>query len=83
MFVFGLPAHWLLKRGGFTHVFFYLVAGVVGGLLLGSLLRASGSPLYASVSFMDLVGVLCGGSVAVVFWLIRRPDHDAPTRPQK
>ena len=91
MLFFGLPAHAFLYRRGSRKAGSYLLAGVIVGfmavvivLLLGGALGAYSSDGALAVGLVStsFFGLLISVLASWLFWLIRRPDKDAP-RPDK
>jgi hypothetical protein len=74
----GLVAHLLLWRSNLVGVIPYLGAGAAIGAIAIGIVRG------ADLTTPQLVAVsLAAAASGWMFWLIRRPDRDAPTRPQK
>lgn len=80
MAVLGLPAHSVLYRSRHRALPFYVLAGVLCALaawILTSLFGISIRTVTEGAVFIALSGALTAG----IFWLIRRPDRDAPNPP--
>lgn len=76
MLLAGLPAYWLLMRVGWRQVWHFMLAGLcVGAACVVLFTRRAESGLLIYWSIATLPGTLTG----LVFWLIRRPDRDAPS----
>jgi hypothetical protein len=79
MLILGLPIHWLLVYINYPRSFGYVFGGAIVGTLVGALFAlimddrslTSHGPLLG-------FGAISGGVTAAYFWLIRRPDLDAP-----
>jgi hypothetical protein len=81
MILIGLPAHAVLSAMNSRYVLGYAICGVVPGIVLAALYHYGGA---AFPDFQTLaLGGMLGGSTAIYFWLLRRPDRDAanPTTP--
>ena len=91
MILLGIPAHFLLKKTGIHGLWAYTLAGILIGALVPFLVMGSMSvwsrALYPwSRAFDDAVrtmplGAWLGLCIAVIAWLIRRPDRDAANPP--
>lgn len=86
--VAGLPLHTLLYRCGFRALPWYAVLGPLFGLgayLLGAVALQAWLPVGNPEVFYETSSVrgvlLIGLATSIVFWLIRRPDRDAPNPP--
>ncbi len=79
--VIGWPLHLVLLRTGLIHLATYITFGAalaVGAMQLMLRVVYSDGPYALPVPFeTTLLAAAAGGIGATLFWLIRRPDHDA------
>lgn len=80
--VIGWPLHLILLRTGFVHLATYIMFGAalsVGAVQFMLGFVYSDGPYGLPVPFETaLLAAGAGGIGGALFWLIRRPDHDAP-----
>jgi hypothetical protein len=72
--VFGNLLHALLSHFGQRKVFIYFLGGAIGGGLVAGV----AFPFFQQNLFMSGVCVVAAAAGMTTFWLIRRPDRDAP-----
>lgn len=78
MLILGLPAHMILVRARWSNVLAYIgVGGILGSSLAFAMSAVIDPELGDAVEEAALAGAACAG----IFWLIRRPDRDAPPNP--
>ena len=92
MLVLGLPIHTALLHLKLPNLAAYAVAGAVA---VATTLAIVGIPGFSAsifdirdpsdfrghLVFHSTLGLLAGGATGATFWLIRRPDRDAPNPP--
>jgi hypothetical protein len=81
MVVIGLPAHAALSALRLRHAWHYAISGVAPGIAMASLLvfwLTDETTSVGNLLQMLALGAFTGAATAWIFWLIRRPDRDAP-----
>jgi hypothetical protein len=79
--VAGLPWHSALQARGNASIHAYWAPALIVGGALGAALMTIISVEALPLLFATAAGALSGASIALTFWLIRRPDRDArPTQ---
>ncbi|MGE0596500.1 MAG: hypothetical protein AB7P07_09040 [Hyphomonadaceae bacterium] len=84
MLLAGLPTHGWLLQSHRSAAPIYAAAGAAVGLLpamILGLLLLQGRGTMETWLVLTGVGLVTGAVSAVLFWLIRRPDRDAPNPP--
>lgn len=84
--VIGLPAHVWLKHNTKQRAWMYVLVGAFAGMVFGALLVVPAlfgttTPLLGKLAWIALASVVSGALAGLTFWLIRRPDRDAPVAP--
>lgn len=79
----GLPAHVVILGQRTKPAWKYALAGVIAGVLFGAafcwpMLSGVSGPSLANVAWLAIASASAGAIGGLVFWLIRRPDRDAP-----
>ena len=77
LLTFGLVWHAYALDRGWRSSTRYAAAGAMAGLALGALVGLAAMDLILYALFAPIVGAIS----AMAFWLIRRPDRDAPNPP--
>lgn len=85
-FSLGLAWHAYARRRKIVHPAIHVVAGAVLGACVGALLGLVVSwrepdAMSWNLATFSIVGLSYGALAAGAFWLIRRPDRDAPNPP--
>lgn len=84
MVILGLPRHELLLKRTKARAWMYAAAGLIAGAAFGAIFALPAllaSPQVVSSAALLPLGATAGAAAAMTFWLIRRPDRDAPPKP--
>jgi len=70
MLLWGLPIHLLLQKKNKTHIFYYIVAGGIPGLIVVGVFKPFGQDALQHLVVQSLYLVAIGIVAAMVFWSI-------------
>lgn len=70
LLVWGLPAHFLLKKFGHSNVSWYVLVAIIPGFLFIYIFKPFGDDTHSDLLTQALFCSLCGVVGAVVFWFI-------------
>lgn len=81
LLVFGMPVHAFLLRATSARAWVYIIAGAVLGAAAGAFrfLSSGGTANPDDLIPLLAVGAATGIFTVMIFWLVRRPDKDAPS----